>query len=118
MQTVFSIIQRFVVNNNFFFNNLLVFILTNLGNLCQFIFQIVCIRLFIPEEFSIFGSITLNPAWFFSAGIVYYGAALFNLMAIYVHGTAYNQIYIGEIVLGTWPTLLALTIIYQNKSSN
>ena len=68
--------------------------------------------------FSIFGAITLNPAWFFSAGIVYYGAALFNLMAIYVHGTAYNQIYIGEIVLGTWPTLLALTIIYENKSSN
>jgi len=68
--------------------------------------------------FSIFGAITLNPAWFFSAGIVYYGAALFNLMAIYVHGTAYNQIYIGEIVLGTWPTLLALAIIYKNKSSN
>jgi len=68
--------------------------------------------------FSIFGAITLNPAWFFSAGIIYYGAALFNLMAIYVHGTAYNQIYIGEIVLGTWPTLLALTIIYKNKSSN
>ena len=35
--------------------------------------------------FSIFGAITLNPAWFFSAGIVYYGAALFNLTAIYVH---------------------------------
>jgi len=68
--------------------------------------------------FSIFGAITLNPAWFFSAGIVYYIAALFNLVAIYVHGTAYNQIYIGEIVLGTWPTLLALTIIYKNKSSN
>ena len=68
--------------------------------------------------FSIFGAITLNPAWFFSAGIVYYGAALFNLMAIFVHGTAYNQIYIGEIVLGTWPTLLALTVIYKNKSSN
>ena len=68
--------------------------------------------------FSIFGAITLNPAWFFSAGIVYYGAALFNLMAVYVHGTAYNQIYIGEIVLGTWPTLLALTVIYKNKSSN
>ena len=68
--------------------------------------------------FSIFGAITLNPAWFFSAGIVYYGAALFNLMAIYLHGTAYNQIYIGEIVLGTWPTLLALTVIYKNKSSN
>ena len=68
--------------------------------------------------FSIFGAITLNPAWFFSAGIVYYGAALFNLMAIYLHGTAYNQIYIGEIVLGTLPTLLALTVIYKNKSSN
>lgn len=68
--------------------------------------------------FSIFGAITLNPAWFFSAGIVYYGAALFNLMAIYVHGTAFNQIYIGEIVLGTWPTLLALIVIYKNKSSN
>ncbi|NCX35009.1 MAG: hypothetical protein EBX23_06570 [Proteobacteria bacterium] len=68
--------------------------------------------------FSIFGAITLNPVWFFSAGIVYYGAALFNLMAVYVHGTAYNQIYIGEIVLGTWPTLLALTVIYKNKSSN
>ena len=68
--------------------------------------------------FSIFGAITLNPAWFFSAGIVYYGAAIFNLMAIYVHGTAYNQIYIGEIVLGTWPTLLALIVIYKNKSSN
>ena len=68
--------------------------------------------------FSIFGAITLNPIWFFSAGIVYYGAALFNLMAVYVHGTAYNQIYIGEIVLGTWPTLLALTVIYKNKSSN
>ena len=68
--------------------------------------------------FSIFGAITLNPAWFFSAGFVYYGAAIFNLMAIYVHGTACNQIYIGEIVLGTWPTLLALTIIYKKKSSN
>lgn len=68
--------------------------------------------------FSIFGAITLNPIWFFSAGIVYYGAALFNLMAVYVHGTAYNQIYIAEIVLGTWPTLLALTVIYKNKSSN
>ena len=68
--------------------------------------------------FSIFGAITLNPVWFFSAGIVYYGAALFNLMAVYVHGTAYNQIYIGEIVLATWPTLLALTVIYKNKSSN
>ena len=68
--------------------------------------------------FSIFGAITLNPAWFFSAGIVYYGAAIFNLMAIYVHGTAYNQIYVGDIVLRTLPTLLALTIIYKNKSSN
>jgi len=60
--------------------------------------------------------VTLNPAWFFSAGIVYYGAAFFNLIAIYAHGTAYNQIYVGEIILGTLPTLLALTIIYKNKS--
>ena len=66
--------------------------------------------------FSILGVVTLNPAWFFSAGIVYYGAALFNLIAIYVHGTSYNQIYVGEIILGTLPTLLALTIIYKKKS--
>ena len=58
----------------------------------------------------------MNPAWFFSAGIIYYGAALFNLIAIYAHGTTYNQIYVGEIILGTLPTLLALTIIYKNKS--
>ena len=44
------------------------------------------------------GVVTLNPAWFFSAGIVYYGAALFNLIAIYAHGTSYNQIYVGEII--------------------
>ena len=67
--------------------------------------------------FSILGVVTLNPAWFFSAGIVYYGAALFNLIAIYAHGTTYNQIYVGEIILGTLPTLLALTIIYKNKST-
>ena len=66
--------------------------------------------------FSILGVVTLNPTWFFSAGIVYFGAALFNLIAIYAHGTAYNQIYIGEIVLGTLPTLLALTIIFKNKN--
>ena len=68
--------------------------------------------------FSILGVITLNPAWFFSAGIVYYGAALFNLIAIYAHGTAYNQIYVGEIILGTIPTSLALILIYKTKSSN
>ncbi len=67
--------------------------------------------------FSILGVVTLNPTWFFSAGIIYYGAALFNLIAIYGHGTAYNQIYVGEIFLGTLPTILALTIIYKNKSN-
>jgi len=66
--------------------------------------------------FSVLGVITLNPAWFFSAGIIYYGAALFNLIAIYAHGTSYNQIYVGEIILGTLPTLLALVIIYKKKS--
>ena len=45
-----------------------------------------------------------------------HAAALFNLIAIYVHGTSYNQIYVGEIILGTLPTLLALTIIYKKKS--
>ena len=66
--------------------------------------------------FSIVGAITLNPAWFFSAGIVYYGAAFFNLMAIYVYGTDYNSIYIGEIILGTIPTSLGLILIYKKTS--
>ena len=66
--------------------------------------------------FSILGVTTLNPSWFFSSGIIYYGAAIFNLIAIYAHGTDYNQIYIGEIILGTLPTILGLTLIYKNKS--
>ena len=66
--------------------------------------------------FSVLGVITLNPSWFFSSGIIYYGAAIFNLIAIYAHGTDYNQIYIGEIILGTIPTILGLTLIYKNKS--
>jgi hypothetical protein len=61
--------------------------------------------------FSLLGVITLNPAWFFSAGIIYFGAAFFNLFAIFIHGTKYNQIYIGEIFLGLWPTILALIIL-------
>lgn len=67
--------------------------------------------------FSILGAVTLNPTWFFSVSIFYYGAAFFNLMAIYVYGTEYNSIYIGEIILGTIPIVLGLTIIYKNKSS-
>ena len=66
--------------------------------------------------FSVIGVITLNPSWFFSSGIIYYGAAIFNLIAIYAHGTNYNQIYIGEIILGTIPTILGLTLIYKHKS--
>lgn len=66
--------------------------------------------------FSILGAITFNPTWFFSVSIVYYGAAFFNLMAIYVYGTEYNSIYIGEIILGTIPIVLGLAIIYKNKS--
>lgn len=57
MQTVLSIVQKYILNDKFFKNNVVVFILTNLGNLCQFIFQIICIRLFVPEDFAIFGSI-------------------------------------------------------------
>ena len=48
--------------------------------------------------FTILGVITLNPTWFLAAGIIYYGAAVFNLYAIFIHGTNYNQIYIGEII--------------------
>ena len=66
--------------------------------------------------FLILGAITLNPAWFFSASIVYYGAAFFNLMAIYIHNTSYNQIYIGEFALGTLPAILGFTITYNNKT--
>ena len=69
--------------------------------------------------FSILGAITLNPAWFFSAGIVYFGAGIFNLIAIYAHGTGFNQIFISEFILGAWPTALALTIIMkEQKISN
>ena len=37
--------------------------------------------------FMVLGVITLNPIWFFSVAIIYIGAAIFNLIAIYVHGT-------------------------------
>jgi hypothetical protein len=62
--------------------------------------------------FTILGVITLNPTWFLAAGILYYGAAVFNLYAIFIHGTNYNQIYIGEIILGSWPTIIAFAILY------
>jgi hypothetical protein len=65
--------------------------------------------------FTILGVITLNPTWFLAAGIIYYGAAVFNLYAIFIHGTNYNQIYIGEIILGSWPTIIAFAILYLKK---
>ncbi len=65
--------------------------------------------------FTILGVITLNPTWFLAAGIIYYGAAVFNLYAIFIHGTNYNQIYIGEIILGSWPTIIAFAILYFKK---
>lgn len=65
--------------------------------------------------FVLLGVITLNPTWFYSAGIIYLGAAIFNLNAIFIHGTEYNYIYIGEILLGLWPISLALTISIKNK---
>jgi len=67
--------------------------------------------------FSILGVITLNPVWFFSAGIVYIGAGIFNLVAIYVHGTGFNQIFIGEFVLGSWPIILGLVIYQKQKKA-
>ena len=65
--------------------------------------------------FTILGVITLNPTWFLAAGIIYYGAAVFNLFGIFIHGTEYNNIYIGEFFLGLCPTLLAITILYKDK---
>ncbi len=67
--------------------------------------------------FSIFGVITLNHIWFFSVGIIYIGAGIFNLIAIYVHGTGFNQIFIFEFILGTWPILLGLSIYFKTKKS-
>ena len=66
--------------------------------------------------FTILGVITLNPTWFLAAGIIYYGAAVFNLYAIFIHGTNYSQIYIGEIILGSWPTIIAFAILYFKKN--
>lgn len=66
--------------------------------------------------FTILGVITLNPTWFLAAGIIYYGAAVFNLYSIFIHGTNYNQIYIGEIILGSWPTIIAFAILYFKKN--
>ncbi len=67
--------------------------------------------------FSILGVITLNPVWFFSVGIVFIGAGIFNLVAIYVHGTAFNQIFVGEFVLGSWPIILGLVIYQKQKKT-
>ena len=67
--------------------------------------------------FSLLGAITLNPAWFFSVGIIYFGAGVFNLIAIYIHGTDLNQIFIVEFILGTLPSALGLTIILKNKKN-
>ena len=60
--------------------------------------------------FSLLGAVTLNPAWFFSVAIIYFGAAIFNLSAIYIHGTGYNDIYLSEILLGLWPFILGIII--------
>ena len=65
--------------------------------------------------FIILGAITLNTTWFYSVAIIYFLAALFNLAAIYIHDTGYNNIYVGEIILGTWPLLLGLAIYFNKK---
>ena len=67
--------------------------------------------------FTIIGVITLNPAWFFAAGIIFISAAIFNLVAIYVHGTGYNQIFIFEFILGSWPSAIAMTIVMKECNS-
>lgn len=45
------------ISKKFIYTNILVFFLTNIGNLFQFLFQILSARLFIPSDLSIFGSI-------------------------------------------------------------
>ena len=65
--------------------------------------------------FAILGVITLNSAWFFSAGIIFIVAAIFNLIAIYVHGTGFNQIFIFEFILGSWPIVLGITILLNTR---
>jgi hypothetical protein len=67
--------------------------------------------------FAIIGVVTLNPAWFFSASIIFIGAAIFNLVAIYIHGTEYNQIFITEFILGGWPAILGLIIILKKDKT-
>ena len=67
--------------------------------------------------FSIFGVITLNPVWFFSAGLIYIGAGIFNLTAIYAHGTGFNQIFVGEFILGSWPIALGLVLYFKQKKT-
>ncbi len=67
--------------------------------------------------FSILGVITLNSAWFFSVGIVYISAGVFNLIAIYTYGTDYNQIFIGEFILGILPLALGAINSYQKKKA-
>ena len=67
--------------------------------------------------FSIFGVITLNPVWFFSAGLIHIGAGVFNLIAIYAHGTGLNQIFVGEFILGSWPVALGLVLYFKQKKT-
>ena len=67
--------------------------------------------------FAILGVITLNSAWFFSSGFLYLFAGIFNLLAIYGYETGFNQIFIFEFIMGAWPTILGLVIIYHNKKS-
>ncbi|MFL2736931.1 MAG: hypothetical protein ACJ0DL_01385 [Gammaproteobacteria bacterium] len=67
--------------------------------------------------FAILGVITLNSAWFFSSGFLYLFAGIFNLLAIYGYETGFNQIFIFEFIMGAWPTVLGLVIVYHNKKS-
>ena len=67
--------------------------------------------------FAILGVITLNSAWFFSSGFLYLFAGIFNLLAIYGYETGFNQIFIFEFIMGAWPTVLGLVIIYHNRKS-
>ena len=42
---------------------------------------------------------------------------IFNLIAIYAHGTGFNQIFVGEFILGSWPIALGLVLYFKQKKT-
>ena len=90
------------------------FVLTELSNEAQNALLRDFTSFFVASFlFAILGVITLNHAWFFSVGIIYIAAAIFNLIAINIHGTGYNKIFVSEFILGLWALTLGLVILLK-----